>query len=137
MPDFSQAAADIASEFNTQFSALSPTYDIAWENVDFTPADGEPWVRLTINEGEAFIGAIGGGKNTYRHPGTVIVQVFTPTNIGYGKARSIADDVASIFRGKRISGVRFLSAPYINRVGPDGDWYQLNVICPFEYDLNI
>jgi len=131
MPDFDTAATTIRSEFATEFT----THDIAWENVTFTPPNGEPWVRLTIREGEASLPAFGGGSNVYRHPGTVIVQVFTPDGTGDGQAREIADSVADIFRGKRLSGVRFFDAPYINTVGTDGAWFQINVTMPFEYDL--
>jgi len=135
MPDFEAAANTIRSQFNSQFGALSPTYDIAWENVTFTPPDREPWVRFTIREGEASLPAFGGGSNVYRHPGVVIVQVFAPDGTGDGTARQIADSIAAIYRGKRLSGVRFFDAPYINVVGTDGAWFQINVYAPFEYDL--
>ncbi len=133
MPDFEAAANTIRSEFNTNFTA----YDVAWENVHFTPPQEDPWVRLTIREGEGFAAGFAGGTNRYRHPGNVIVQVFAPVGTGDGKAREIADSVAAIFRGKRLSGIRFFDAPYVQTVGPDGDWFQVNVQLPFEYDLTV
>lgn len=135
MPDFAAAAAAIRTEFETEFGALSPTYDIAWENVRYRPVQGIPWVRLSIREGEAQIVSLDGGDGRrFRHPGVVIVQVFVPANDGDGLAREIADSVAAIFRGKTIDCVRF-RAPYVQVVGPEGAWFQLNVYCNFFYDL--
>lgn len=135
MPDFEAAASTIRKRFDRDFSSFYPNYGVAWENVDFTPTNDTPWVKPTVREGEASQPAFGGGTNVYRHPGNVIVQVFVPVGGGDGKAREIADYIASIFRGKRISSVRFFNAPYIQTVGPDGHWFQVNAVCPFEYDL--
>lgn len=131
MPDFESAANMIRQELAANVTA----YDIAWPNVGYTPTPGTPWLRFTITEGEANTPAFGSGV-VYRHPGNVIVQVFVPANEGDGRARSIADTVAAVYRGKRIAnGIRFFDAPYINNVGRDGDWFQINVVAPFEYDL--
>jgi len=131
MPDFESAANTIRQELANNVTA----YDIAWPNVSFTPPADAPWLRFTITEGTASTTAFGSGV-TYRHPGNVIVQVFVPTNEGDGRARSIADTVAAVYRGKRLApGIRFFDAPYINNVGRDGDWFQINVVAPFEYDL--
>jgi hypothetical protein len=137
MPDFEAAASIIREEFNKKFRVQYPDYGRVFENVAFTPSDNTPWVRLTLREGEANLSAFGGGKNNYRHPGNVQAQVFVPVGTGDGLAREIADFIASIFRGKRLSSIRFFNAPYINTIGPDGDWFQVNVICPFEYDLQV
>jgi hypothetical protein len=132
MPDFQAAANTIRQELANNVTA----YDIAWPNVSYTPTPGTPWLRFTITEGEASTPAFSGSGNVYRHPGNVIVQVFVPANGGDGRARSIADTVAAVYRGKRLTpGIRFFDAPYVNTVGRDGDWYQVNVICPFAYDL--
>jgi hypothetical protein len=131
MPDFETAANTIRQELADNITA----YDIAWPNVSFTPPQSAPWLRFQINEGNASTPAFGSGV-VYRHPGNVIVQVFVPANEGDGRARSIADTVAAVYRGKRLTpGIRFFDAPYVNTVGRDGDWYQVNVICPFAYDL--
>jgi hypothetical protein len=132
MPDFESAANTIRQELSDNISG----YDIAWPNVSFTPPADTPWLRFTITEGEAANAGFGGSQNLYRHPGNVIVQVFVPANEGDGRARSIADLVAAVYRGKRLTpGIRFFDAPYVNTVGRDGDWWQVNVICPFAYDL--
>jgi len=131
MPDFESAANTIRQELANNVTA----YDIAWPNVSFTPPADAPWLRFTITEGTANTPAFGSGV-VYRHPGNVIVQVFVPANEGDGRARSIADTVAAVYRGKRLTpGIRFFDAPYVNTVGRDGDWFQVNVVAPFEYDL--
>jgi hypothetical protein len=68
-----------------------------------------------------------------RTPGTVVVQIFVPAGRGNGIALAIADEVALMFQRIRLDGMTFRTA-YPRRVGPDGKWWQLNVVVPFVYD---
>ena len=128
---FESTANTIRSRFNTQFSSSRPNVEIAWENVHFEPNNGKPWVRFTITEGESFQSAI---TPEFRHPGVIIVQVFTPDGQGDGEARAIADDVVSAFQGVTDAGIIY-RAGSVNVIGADGNgWYQINVSIPFQYD---
>ena len=124
----------------THFLENWPETEIDWENVEASPeleADkqaGSPWVRFTIQNGQAFAAAIGGDPLMYRSPGVVFVQVFTKSGIGTAIGAGLADKVAAIFRGKRLTGGIHCQAPTVTRIGRDGSWFQFNVSIPFYRD---
>ncbi len=138
---FATIAAAIRSRFNTQWGSTTP---IAWENVNYTPVTGTPWVRLTILPATArhaglAVGSSATGNRRYREGGLVVVQVFTPENEGDGESATLAEAAAAVFRGVTASGIRYSGprgeAPRIRTVGEDGEgWYQRNVEVPFEVD---
>lgn len=129
---FESAANTIRSRFYDDFPTYRPNVDIAWPNANYTPTSGEEWVRLNILPASSRQVATVGDK--WRHPGVVSVQIFVPEGTGDGKAYAIADDVAAVFQGMTLSGVRF-KATSANTVGPDADgWYQVQADTDFEYD---
>ncbi len=107
---------------------------IAYENVSFSPEEGTPWVRLTILDADSRQVSMGSTK-LYRNNGVIVVQIFVPENTGTGDARSMADQVAAIFRGTQFNGIT-CRAPSPRRVGTANGWYQLNVSIPFFFDTN-
>lgn len=146
MPTFSEAAATIRTRFATELHAARDIL-IAFDNVaglydgggvthtepKDTSGNPVPWVRLNTRPGDAFQVSLGKNR-TFRHPGTVIVQIFTISGTGDGLAQQIADDVAAALRGVTVDGVRFKATSPPQYVGPDGPWYQVNCVTPFEYD---
>lgn len=129
----------IRTRFNTQWTAGSySAVPVAWANAEFDPPSEDEWVRVTIVDAAAFKvsfgGFIGAGDN-YRHPGVVVVNIFVPLNVGDGLALAMADEIASIFRAWQdaTTRTRFFT-PYVTRVGVDGNWFQVNVTCPFDRD---
>ena len=129
----------IRSRFVTQWAAGAyATTPIAWSNAEFDPPSESPWVMVTIIDAAAFqasIGGVAGSGNTYRHPGVVVVNIFTPVNVGDGLALAMADYVGTIFRAWQdvSTKTRFLT-PSVSRIGTDGNWFQVNVTSPFERD---
>jgi len=145
MPTFSEAASTIRNRFATQMHAersILIAFDNATGLYDGTQtvqepqdANGDPvpWVRLNIRPGNAFQVTLGRNR-TFRNPGTVITQIFTVAGTGDGLANEIAEDVAAALRGVTVSGVRLRATSPPQFVGPDGAWYQVNCVTPFEYD---
>ncbi len=135
--------AEERAAIETEFVANWPHTPVDFENVE--PVDrlktardaGNPWVRLTINNGEADVAALGGSTLLYRHTGVITVQIFTEIGIGTEKARDLADKAAAIFRGKRITHngttVKCYAAT-ARPAGSTGGWYQINVTIPFIRD---
>jgi hypothetical protein len=112
---------------------------IAWPNREFAPPGKAPWVRVTIIEGSGEQVTIGGTNNLYRHSGILFLQVFVPVNSGDYKARSIADELADVFRSDSFDGaaaevVRFRT-PRIRPIGAEGAYYQVNCEVPFLRDM--
>lgn len=91
--------------------------------------DSGDWVRLTIQNGDAFQATMGDDPY-FRFPGVLYVQIFTPTDIGSGRALGLADQVDSLFRNKVLGNIRF-KVPQVKKVPSDSEWYQVNVSTEF------
>jgi len=112
---------------------------IAWPNRDFTPPAKASWLSVTIQAGDAAQIEFGSSADsvTHRHPGIVVVQVFTPANWGDKTALDLADSVAALFRRQRLSytdGSVLFRTPSVRTIGVDGAFYQVNVSVPFVRD---
>lgn len=127
----------IRTRFVTLWGEITP---IAFDNAKFeTPANNNPpdWVRLAIADSGAFQRSMGDpGNNVFRHTGIVTTQIFVKAGRGDREALQYADTAAGIFRGweEPAVGLRFRVPPYVRQVGVDGNWYQINVLAPFERD---
>ena len=105
---FAATAATIRQRFASEFALVRAAVPVAYANRQFTPPDNAEWVRLAIIEGDSTLAGLGGmGSNRYRNTGVVAAQIFVPVAVGDGLAYEIADDIATIFRSKLVSGVRF------------------------------
>jgi len=126
--------------FESQWEASHPDVPIQWDNIDFTPPEipttpNPPrgsYVRVVFVYSGAFQADMSSDPR-FRSTGTMVVSVFVPKGVGEGLAYRLAETAAGIFRQARIDGMTF-RAPYPVRVGPDGDYFQLNVVSPFFAD---
>lgn len=123
----------IRTRFSTQWGSTTP---VQYAGQNFTPDEGEAWVRLVVLDATAYQASFGDTTNYYRHPGVVIVSIFIPTSKGDKEALQLADQVASIFRNwsDSTTRMRFQAPPSIKTIGEAKPWYQINVICPFIRD---
>lgn len=128
-----QARRDIVQEFIDEWGATSP---FTVDNEVFTPPAGAAWVRIVVRHDGSTLEAIGGvGNNKYQRTGRAVIQVFTPINQGVEEADSLAQAARAIFEGITLSSnaIRFNDG-VIREIGPDGEWYQVNVEAFFQYD---
>lgn len=145
LPTFDGARDEILGLFNTKWTTDTPALNggapirVEWPGVDAgdpPPAD-KPYARITLRHTtsrQATFGPTGGRRFT--RPGLITVQVFTPLSGGQGL--SLAEKCAIIardaFEGRgTASGIWFRNAR-IQEIGPDGTWYQMNVLVEFVYD---
>lgn len=153
MPEFDSAINTIVDRFITQFHAERSSVPVALDNFhsmyesdgSFTPSeqakqdsngDPRPWVRVSVRPGNAFLVTLGkSGNRVWRHPGVIIVGIFTVAGTGYLLPQQIGKDAATAFRGITDSGVRFGAPSQPQHVGLSGAWYQMNVRCDYEFDL--
>jgi len=124
-------AATIRAHFEQEWASFTETTPIAYENEPFTQPDG-PWVRLAIVNAPAFQADMA-PEPRYRHPGTVVVQVFTHDGTGNATARRLAEQAAGVFRGRTVGGIVFRAASVLPQ-GTDGTWYQVNAQADFFRD---
>lgn len=122
----------IRTRFNTQWASTTP---IKWANVPFDPPNDDAWVELSVGDAGAIQASMGDpGNNTYRHTGAVTVMIFTPSGQGDKEALELADQAAAVFRAWQSGGILFRPAPFIRRIGTKDNWFQVNVVCPFQRD---
>jgi Bacteriophage related domain of unknown function len=114
------------------------TTQIEWPNRQFTPPTKANWLRVVIQAGDAAQIEIGGTpRNVHRHPGLVLVQVFSPADWGDKTALDLADQVAALFRRVRVEhtdGSIVFRTPTVRVIGVDGAYFQVNVSVPFVRD---
>lgn len=116
------------SDIETFFTANWPHTDIMFENGDYTGSNDE-WVRLTVLNGEAYQASMGDDP-AFRFPGVVVVQIYTKTDKGSGRALQLADFVDGLFRILVLGRINF-KVPQVRRDPNPGEWFQINVSTDF------
>ncbi len=145
LPNFTTARDEILGLFKAAWDAGTPpinggeVVEVRWPGVDAgdpPPAD-KAWARIMVRHGtsrQSTFGPTGGRRFT--RPGLITVQVFAPNSGGNGLsfAEKLGIIARDAFEGRgTASGIWFRNAR-IQEIGPDGAWYQMNVLVEFEYD---
>jgi hypothetical protein len=100
---------------------------------EYRPTVGRAWIRPTI-VGESGSQKSLGASPRFRRYGVLIVQVFVPSGDGIDVALGHADALVAALEGQSLaSGVVFESVSS-QRIGRDGDFYQVNISAPFWWD---
>lgn len=106
---------------------------IAFDNVNYKPTIGTPWVRLTVTwNGSSLISGTA-DAGLYREQGFIIIEVYTPINKGTQDNTSMCSEIAKLFRGYQ-SGSLYCQPPHVIRVGEEREWFHQNVYVPFYFD---
>jgi hypothetical protein len=126
-----EAREAIYQRFEDNTSLAVSAYTFSSE--DFKSVADAPWARLTVahEAGEQdSLGSVGNRK--YLRRGRVLVQLFGPVDQGLRALDLLAQATRSIFEGTRFSGLYFISAD-VRESGQDGEWFQLVMDAPFDY----
>lgn len=122
--------------FNTEWANRTP---VAWPNRKYDPVVGTAWVRFSVIQADGFRTEFGSPGSQHRFLGTVFVQVFAPTLAGDGPALALGDQAAAILRSRSLTvetaGRILLRTPTVRAVGEDQGWFQVNVSCPYLFDV--
>ena len=114
---------------NTALAVSAYTF----QSEDFQSPTDAPWARLIVNHEAGVQDSLGPiGSRKYLRRGRVLVQLFGPVDQGLRALDLLADATRDIFEGTRFSGLYFISAD-VRESGQDGEWYQLTVDAPFDY----
>lgn len=145
-------ACDINTAYDEILGALKAAWDagagaynggtvpeVRYDGVgDSGPPDGEePWVRVTIRHRTGTQATLlgSGAVSRHRRTGIITVQVFFPLSQGgLSNARSLARVAASAYEGKQTASNIWFRNVQTPEIGPDGPWYNTNMIAEFEYD---
>lgn len=111
---------------------------VAYPNYEFEIPSPDPdeenlWVRFQILEADRNQISVSRVTRNSRVLGDVLVSVFIPHGIGERLAEEKIEVLVPLFERLTIEGVVFRT-PVVTTVGRDGDWFQTNVNCPFQYD---
>jgi hypothetical protein len=105
------------------------TAPIAYDNAPFEADNNEPWVRLTILNGASSYRTLNGDT---KHNGLIDISVFVPKNEGSKEARTIIDELDTLFRLQSLdSGSIKVAAGSVTTLGVTGAWKQYNISFPF------
>jgi hypothetical protein len=88
---------NIRAAFTAKLLTLSPMPSIAWENVEYTPTPGIPYLMPFLLPGEPVQAELGqAGQN--RHVGIYQVSVYSPSGKGVGDISTLRDKVIDLFK---------------------------------------
>ena len=103
---------------------------IDFDNVDYNPSSGVPFVRLQIEWTSNDVISIGGRE---RGEGYIDLSLFIPANTGTQHVAGMADRLKLIFDKWDTGALKFKVGRKI-RVGQKEEWYQEKVLVPFTFD---
>jgi len=142
---FDAARDEMLALFNVAWLANTPAINgavaipVEWQGVysGAPPAADEAFARVTIRHSEGGQITFGNTSNRrFNRSGLITVQVFAPISSGGGL--SFAENAAIIARDAfegvgTASGIWFRNSR-IQEIGPEGAWFQMNVVTEFQYD---
>ncbi len=136
---YKDVKAKFRTDFKTRISSVADA-NIFLDNTQATQKDNGIWIVLHINEGESFNLSIG-TTITRRYPGLMTAQVFDPFGNASTNIETVVQEIITDYANLNLavgdaagSVIRFRS-PYVTRVGQQSGMYQLNVNCPYYFDL--
>lgn len=125
----------VFAAFDTFWAARTP---VAWPNDQFDPeslplADDTAWARLSLlgsAEPET-----NHGSGIFRRTGTVTVEIYVRARTATDKLYELSDAALEFIERAAGSSVKdgFLRGGRLVEIGPDGTWYQANVVGDYLY----
>lgn len=110
---------------------------LLWPNKDAeVPSGQDAWGRATLQHTDGGQGSLAGdsGKVRWTRVGILTVQVFVPSGEGLSQETSVSKIVMDAFEGKKSARGVWFRRVRAREIGPDGQFFQTNVIVEFEYD---
>lgn len=129
MTALADARESLYQAFLTGWASATPLY---FENED--PGDQDAaWVRFSVRHTDAIQDTLGKtGNRRFIRNGSIFVQIFVPINQGLAQSDTYATAARNILEGKTIDSIHIYGVT-TTEIGPDGEWYQVNVEAPFTY----
>lgn len=128
-----EARDEMLALFRTAWIATYPTAPILWRDAasdDDLPTE-DIWCRATVLHTAGGNDSI--GNRMFFRVGAVTVQIFTRYGSGLANNDNASKVALDAFQGQSTAGGVWFRGVTLNEIGQDGDWFQSNVIAPFEY----
>lgn len=99
------------------------------------PDTADAWARTTLRHTNANQATLSGGLGTqnYDRSGILTIQIFTPSGKGLASSDIYAKLMMDAFEGKQSANGVWFRNVRLNEIGPDGNFFQTNVVVDFEY----
>ena len=95
--------SDLQSALNARLDTLDDGLEVAWENINFLPVSGTPYLRAWLLPAEPSIATLGNSPWQERR-GVFQVDCFYPTGQGPGPAKLKAAALVALFKaGTRLT----------------------------------
>jgi hypothetical protein len=120
MANWNEINNSFSGRLNTNWTAT----DIAWDNVPYSPVEGQEWVRATLIPTLSENAALGLAK---RNNGIFVIQIFTPLNEGSGRGYELAEMLDAIFGNTEFDEVVCYASDVVRIGDDDNGWYQTNL----------
>ena len=131
---FNDVRAAIEGRIATEM-ANSPSVEVAYTNVLFTPPDAANWIKvqLQFNDNEYFT-LRGPTSGFNRQTGILLVDIFTPVGVGTGANYTIAERVKDLFDRVTVSNVTFdaASGPFAIQPASPEAYFQTQLSVTFD-----
>ena len=136
----------IASRTDARDRMLSPLKDVVGaqslyaiydDTVLQPPEDSDTaWVRISVKHRAGSRASLGrhDGKGKHNQVGFIFVEIYTSREIGLVKSDQFSAAFAEKLRNFP-DGDIWIADVAATEVGDDGNWYRVDVIADFEYDL--
>lgn len=123
-----EARDEILSLFATAWGSETPIY--YWDVAHNAPTSGS-WVRVIVRHNLGSNDAI--TNRLFTRLGIVTVQLFTVFGQGLTENDRLTKIALDTFQGKATPGGVWFRNVRPNEIGPDGHWFQTNILADFEY----
>ena len=131
--NYETAQNTITTRFKTLVKDVESIQVLYDNQRDFTPPK-ELWCRVNILFGEGNQASLGApSSRLYRNTGILIIQVFDTIGNGTGSMFDLVDKINTAFRGVSVGALLFRT-PGISSSRREGDYWQINVDCPFVFE---
>lgn len=126
---------ELASRIETVLKPTLPAGVILrYPNQD-TETNIDTWIRVAFLTGGYFQGDFGSPTNKrFRQVGILQFAIFSKLKRGIAVQNAIVDLINTAFRSKKVNGVLY-KTPDPKTIGRDGEYWQINVDCPFWVDV--
>ena len=121
----------IYNKFITDWADETP---YTFDNEKFNQPSSS-WVRLVVRNrisNQETLGPVSGRR--FLREGSVLIQIFVPSQRGTGESDRLSRMVRNIFEGERLSSEAWIDNVDIREVGPSTKWYQVNVEAFLTYE---
>lgn len=113
------------------------TWQIQWPDKPAdVPTTPDPWARAVMKHASGTQASLAGdtGQRRWTRTGVLTIQVFTPAGEGLSRSDVLSTILVDALEGASTPHGVWFREVRAQEIGPDGDWYQVNVMAVFEYD---